>query len=96
MTQELTYNAGYINILVTHQLARELVKAGAQPSHYTRVELIAAQPTKDHCIVWDIVQDHLWYLNVHDSNYHQVSDDLIKELRLLPTPESRVEYFTSK
>lgn len=88
-----SYQSSNTNISVTYEDACNIHESGTHISHFVGVILHGNKHLKkDEIIVWDINQDHLWFLYEGGGRYITSLGMDIASLILIPTAEARLAY----
>lgn len=88
-----SYQSSNTNISVTYEEACNIHNAGTAISHYVKDILFTYKVlSKGEILVWDINQNHLWFLYEGDANYIPSLNIDIPSLILIPTLEARLAY----
>lgn len=88
-----SYQSSNTNISVTYEDACNIHESGTPISHFVGEILHWNKHlNKGEIIVWDINQDHLWFLYESDGGYITSLGIDILALILIPTAEARLIY----
>ena len=88
-----SYQSSNTNISVTYEQACNIHNTGTPISHFVKSILYQHKHlSKNEIIVWDINQNHLWFLHEGDGKYITSLGIDILALILIPTVEARLIY----